>query len=53
VVDTTAGSSLVTGYFTSQELKNLLEYFLVDNPTHPGEWFPRAKGLRKNNFTIS
>jgi 5'-nucleotidase len=36
----------VTGYFTGQELKNLLEYFLVDNPTHPGEWFPRASGMR-------
>jgi 5'-nucleotidase/UDP-sugar diphosphatase len=46
VVDTTAGSALVTGYFTGQELKNLLEYFLVDNPTHPGEWFPRASGMR-------
>jgi len=46
VVDATAGSALVTGYFTGQELKNLLEYFLVDNPTHPGEWFPRASGMR-------
>ena len=27
VVDTTAGSSLVTGYFTGQELKHLLEFF--------------------------
>jgi 5'-nucleotidase/UDP-sugar diphosphatase len=46
VVDTTAGSALVTGYFTGRELKHLLDYFLVDNPTHPGEWFPRASGLR-------
>ncbi|QOT77998.1 bifunctional metallophosphatase/5'-nucleotidase [Cupriavidus basilensis] len=46
VVDTTAGSALVTGYFTGQELKNLLEFFLVDNPTHPGEYFPRASGMR-------
>jgi len=46
VVDTTAGSALVTGYFTGQELKHLLEFFLVDNPTHPGEWFPRTSGLR-------
>jgi 5'-nucleotidase/UDP-sugar diphosphatase len=45
-VDTTAGSALVTGYFTGRELKHLLDYFLVDNPTHPGEWFPRASGLR-------
>ena len=42
----TAGSALVTGYFTGQELKNLLEFFLVDNPAHPGEYFPRASGMR-------
>ena len=46
VVDTTAGSALVTGYFTGQELKNLLEFLLVDNPAHPGEYFPRASGMR-------
>jgi 5'-nucleotidase / UDP-sugar diphosphatase len=46
VVDTTAGSALVTGYFTGQELKNLLEFFLVDNPAHPGEYFPRSSGMR-------
>jgi 5'-nucleotidase len=46
VVDTTAGSTLVTGYFTGQELKNLLEFFLIDNPVHPGEYFPRASGMR-------
>jgi len=46
IVDTTAGSSLVTGYLNGLELKNLLEYFLVDNPTHPGEFFPRASGMR-------
>jgi len=46
VVDTTAGSALVTGYFTGQELKNILEFFLVDSPTHPGEYFPRASGMR-------
>jgi 5'-nucleotidase len=46
VVDTTAGSALVTGYFTGQELKNLLEFLLVDNPTHPGEFFPRTSGMR-------
>jgi len=46
VVDTTAGSALVTGYFTGLELKNLLEFFLVDNPAHPGEYFPRASGMR-------
>jgi 5'-nucleotidase len=46
VVDPTAGSTLVTGYFTGQELKDLLEFFLVDNPAHPGEYFPRASGMR-------
>jgi len=46
VVDTTAGSALVTAYFTGLELKNLLEFFLVDNPAHPGEYFPRASGMR-------
>jgi 5'-nucleotidase len=46
VVDTTAGSALVTGYFTGQELKSMLEFFLVDNPAHPGEYFPRVSGMR-------
>lgn len=46
VVDNTAGSALVTGWFTGRELKHLLDYFLVDNPTHPGELFPRASGMR-------
>jgi 5'-nucleotidase len=46
VVDQTAGSALVTGYFTGQDLKNLVEFLLVDNPTHPGEFFPRASGMR-------
>jgi 5'-nucleotidase/UDP-sugar diphosphatase len=46
VVDPTPGSSLVTGYFTGQDLKNLLEFFLVDSPAHPGEYFPRASGMR-------
>jgi 5'-nucleotidase len=46
VVDTTAGSALVTAYFTGLELKQLLEFFLVDNPAHPGEYFPRASGMR-------
>ncbi len=46
VVDKTAGSALVTGYFTGQELKHLLEFFLIDNPVHPGETFPRASGMR-------
>jgi 5'-nucleotidase/UDP-sugar diphosphatase len=46
VVDATAGSALVTGYFTGADLKNLLEFFLVDSPAHPGEYFPRASGMR-------
>jgi 5'-nucleotidase / UDP-sugar diphosphatase len=46
VLDTTAGSTLVTGYLTGQELKHLLEFLLVDNPAHPGEYFPRASGMR-------
>ena len=46
VVDPTAGSALVTGYFTGQELKHLLEFLLVDNPAHPGEYFPRSSGMR-------
>ena len=45
-VDSTAGSALVTGYFTGQDLKHLLEFFLIDNPAHPGEYFPRASGMR-------
>ena len=46
VVDSTAGSALVTGYFNGQELKNMLEFLLVDNPAHPGEYFPRTSGMR-------
>ncbi len=46
IIDTTAGSALVTGYLNGLDLKNLLEYLLVDNPTHPGEFFPRASGMR-------
>jgi 5'-nucleotidase len=46
VVDMTAGSTLVTAYFTGRELKHLLEFFLVDSPAHPGEYFPRVSGMR-------
>jgi len=46
VVDDTAGSALVTAWFTDQELKHILEFLLVDNPAHPGETFPRTSGLR-------
>jgi 5'-nucleotidase len=46
VLDPTAGSALVTGYFNGLELKHMLEFLLVDNPAHPGEYFPRTSGLR-------
>ncbi|MBL9093733.1 MAG: bifunctional metallophosphatase/5'-nucleotidase, partial [Planctomycetaceae bacterium] len=46
IVDTTAGSALVTAYFTGAELKAILEFCLLDNPSHPGEYFPRVSGLR-------
>jgi 5'-nucleotidase/UDP-sugar diphosphatase len=46
VVDSTAGSALVTAHFTGRELKNMLEFLLVDNPAHPGEYFPRTSGMR-------
>jgi 5'-nucleotidase len=46
IVDPTAGSALVTAHFTGPELKNLVEFFLVDSPAHPGEYFPRASGMR-------
>jgi 5'-nucleotidase / UDP-sugar diphosphatase len=46
VVDTTGGSALVTAWLNGQELKNILEFLLVDNPAHPGEFFPRASGMR-------
>ena len=45
-VDMTAGSALVTGYFSGEELKHILEFLLVDNPAHPGEYFPRTSGMR-------
>jgi 5'-nucleotidase / UDP-sugar diphosphatase len=46
VVDSTAGSALVTAYLTGQEVKHILEFLLVDNPVHPGETFPRTSGMR-------
>ena len=46
IADTTAGSALVTAYFTGAELKAILEFCLLDNPAHPGEYFPRASGMR-------
>jgi 5'-nucleotidase len=46
IVDDTAGSAMVTAWFTPAEVKNLLEFFLIDDPNHPGEYFPRVSGLR-------
>ncbi len=46
VVDPTPGSTLVTGYFTGKDLKSLLEFLLIDNAAHPGEYFPRTSGMR-------
>jgi len=46
VVDLTAGSALVTAYFTGKELKNILEFIIIDNPAHPGEFFPRTSGMK-------
>jgi 5'-nucleotidase/UDP-sugar diphosphatase len=36
----------VQAYFTGRELKNMLEFFLIDDPNHPGEYFPRVSGMR-------
>jgi 5'-nucleotidase / UDP-sugar diphosphatase len=46
VVDSTAGSALVTAYITGQELKHVLEFLFIDNPVHPGQMFPRTSGMR-------
>jgi 5'-nucleotidase / UDP-sugar diphosphatase len=46
VIDPTAGSAMVRAYFTGRELKNMLEFFLIDDPHHPGEYFPRVSGMR-------
>lgn len=46
VIDETAGSALVTAYFTGLEIQHMLEFMLVDNPAHPGEFFPRTSGMR-------
>ena len=45
VLDETPGSALVNGYFTGQELKNILEFCLAGSPARPGDYFPRASGL--------
>lgn len=46
VLDNTAGSTLVTGYLTGKELKNVLEFCLAGSPARPGDYFPRASGMR-------
>jgi len=46
IVDQTAGSALVTAWFTGLELKNILEFIIIDNPAHPGEFFPRTSGMK-------
>jgi 5'-nucleotidase len=46
IVDQTAGSAMVKAYFTGRDLKSLLEFFLIDDPNHPGEIFPRVSGMR-------
>ncbi len=46
IADTTAGSALVTAWFTGAELKAILEFCLLETPAHPGEYFPRASGMR-------
>lgn len=46
IADSTAGSALVTAWFTGAELKSILEFCLLENPTQPGQYFPRASGMR-------
>ena len=46
VLDTTPGNTLVTGYLTGKEIKNVLEFCLSGSPARPGDYFPRASGLR-------
>jgi 5'-nucleotidase len=46
VLDLTPGSTLVTGYLTGKELKNVLEFCLAGSSARPGDYFPRASGLR-------
>ncbi|HKA56234.1 MAG TPA: 5'-nucleotidase C-terminal domain-containing protein [Candidatus Binatia bacterium] len=46
IVDPTAGGALVTAYLSGKDLKSLLEFFLADDPTLPGQYFPRVSGMR-------
>jgi 5'-nucleotidase len=46
VIELTPGSTLVTGYLTGREIKNVLEFCLAGSPARPGDYFPRASGMR-------
>ncbi|MEE4237776.1 MAG: 5'-nucleotidase C-terminal domain-containing protein [Anderseniella sp.] len=46
VLELTPGSTLVTGYLTGKELKNVLEFTLAGIAARPGDYFPRASGMR-------
>ncbi len=46
IADRTAGSALVTAYFTGADLKSILEFHLIENPMQPGQFFPRVSGMR-------
>jgi 5'-nucleotidase / UDP-sugar diphosphatase len=46
IVDDAAGSAMVKAYFTGHELKQILEFFLIDDPVLPGQYFPRVSGMR-------
>jgi len=46
VIELTPGSTLVTGYLTGKEIKNVLEFCLAGSPARPGDYFPRASGMR-------
>jgi 5'-nucleotidase / UDP-sugar diphosphatase len=46
VLDRSAGGSLVVAYLTAREIKNCLEFLLIDDPNHPGQPFPRVSGMR-------
>jgi len=46
IADETAGSAMVKAYFTGHELKQILEFFLIDDPILPGQYFPRVSGMR-------
>jgi 5'-nucleotidase len=46
VLEMSPGSTLVTGYLTGKEIRNVLEFCLASAPARPGDYFPRASGLR-------